>query len=196
MKIKRASPQYWTFQGDQDIRDVFQGILCGKIAMNDKKFESVRDDFFFHQFQSNDLFGKFPPLPEIPHIDTPDYISGTDFYIRSKRMPHQYWHLTEEVDVQLSENERTRFRIEYAEDSDGRETLLVNDDDVVISAFDLGALVPLGVCYGGRLMCQETQTSFKFGTLLHGSFEIDEGRYPMVVQNQVNELFKEEWELV
>ena len=62
IRIKRASPQYWTFQGDQDVRDVFQGILCGKIAKNNKRFESVQDNFFFHQFQSNDLlYG--PPSP-------------------------------------------------------------------------------------------------------------------------------------
>ena len=34
MQIKRSSPQYWTFHGDLDIRDVFQGILCGGIAIN------------------------------------------------------------------------------------------------------------------------------------------------------------------
>ena len=135
VKIKRASPQYWAFQGDQDIRDVFQGILCGKIAINNKRFETVRDNFFFHQFQSNGLLYGPPSLPEIPHIDAPDYISGTEVYIRSKSMPNKYWHMNNEIDdVELSKYKRTKFRIEYANNPSDRETLLIGDDDAVISA--------------------------------------------------------------
>lgn len=201
MQIKRSSPQYWTFHGDLDIRDVFQGILCGGIAINNKRFESVRDSFFFHQFQSNDLFYGPPSLPEIPHIDAPDYISGVEVYIRSKRMPDQYWSwINHGLDcIILSEDEPTKFRIEYAKDPSDRETLLVNDDDVVVSAFQDNGIVPLFVFSDGRLLYDydERQTSFKFGALLHGLCQVDEGRkYPMVVHKEEEWVCREEWELV
>lgn len=199
MKITRASPQHWTFQGDQNIRDVFQGILCGKIAMNDKKFESVWDNFFFHQFQSNDLFSGPPQLPEKPHIDTPDYISGTEVYIRSKCMPNKYWYMNGSNDeVELSEDERTKSCIEYAKSPSDRETLLINDDDVVISAVYGDDTINIDMDDGRLVASYGSQANFKFRALLHGGFDIDTEFYDgylLLAYNEARCTYGE-WELV
>ena len=94
-------------------------------------------------------------------------------------MPDQYWCWDYQAldSIMLSDNYKpTRFRIEYAKDPSDRETLLVNDDDVVISAFHDNGIAPLFVSSDGRLLNDyEKQTSFKFGALLHGLWQVDEG---------------------
>ena len=59
--------------------------------------------------------------------------------------------------------------------------------------------MPLFVFSDGRLLYDydERQTSFKFGALLHGLCQVDEGRkYPMVVHKEEEWVCREEWELV
>ena len=116
-------------------------------------------------------------------------------------MPDQYWCWDYQAldSIMLSDNYKpTRFRIEYAKDPSDRETLLVNDDDVVISAFHDNGIAPLFVSSDGRLLNDyEKQTSFKFGALLHGLWKVDEGcKYPMVEHKEEERVCREERELV
>lgn len=116
-------------------------------------------------------------------------------------MPDQYWCWDYQAldSIMLSDNYKpTRFRIEYAKDPSDRETLLVNDDDVVISAFHDNGIAPLFVSSDGRLLNDyEKQTSFKFGALLHGLWQVDEGcKYPMVEHKEEEWVCREERELV
>lgn len=205
-EVKRVSPQYWTYIGTgPDVRDFFCDILSGKVAIHDKKFAPLRHNFSFQQFRSNDWFDR-SPLPQviIPHVDVADHVSGAEVWIRNKRMPDQYWYLNQSNNnVEPSPFKRTKFRVEYAKDTNDRETLLINDDDVVISAVGRGVNPTIGTDSKGELVTNNNnnsrRTTFNFGALLHGGFDLHEDnnqRGSVVRYNGPSYTYGEEWELV
>ncbi|KAF8472873.1 hypothetical protein BDZ91DRAFT_453742 [Kalaharituber pfeilii] len=115
----------------------------------------------------------------IPVQEVPEYRSANCYYIRSKAIPHEYWHLQHGY-VHVSHTERTSFCIARAlgdkstflarDTMAGYETIMILDDRIIIAVVDQntgqlrGGICPLNEFYGPLVYRQQAGSDNAYST--------------------------------
>lgn len=132
--------------------------------------------------------------PIIPHVQGPDRVSGMEVFIRSKRYPEKFWTLKNNS-VVLSPTRRSKFRIELASNRDDRETLLIADDDVVLTALGPEQIL-IKLNWHGLLKTNGKRINISFGASIHGGFALEAPESMDNIRYDKNSTCGEDFELV
>jgi len=191
-EIDRKAPQFWTSSNAAEDRpyyflaknapDLIPTVMIQRISGYDAQYG-----------------GGLPIILNDP-TSLVEYKSGRAYYIRTKAQPHLYWSL-EQSGIYLNERRATKFRIDR-DDSRRKDNLddrvvLVNGDDVSLTALTAQRDDEIGVGANRTLVTNQSSLQFGFGGFYNGSFGVQwpagDGK-PWVVYRAKHT--GEEWELI
>lgn len=188
---KRPSPQLWSWmslRGDsqasiqEHLKLALNEINFGRVPMKEEHKKHLLGKITFDWRGNWNENGQ--RLPEIPHLDLPDHITGRVFSIRDKSCPTRFWakstkYLNEGC-IEVSDTRKARFRVTIKGRADGK-TVMVFDDAVTLELIERSGrnvnYLPVNIDEtDGRLKVGDSGTELKtipFGRLLKGGLICD-----------------------